>query len=46
MKAFKEGKATPLEVQKSYAKCWAEQLEEKTLRALDDEEWYTDKFKV
>lgn len=38
MKAFKEGKVTPLEVQKSYAKCWAEQLEEKTLRALDDEE--------
>jgi hypothetical protein len=38
MKAFKEGKVLPLEVQKSFTKCWAEQLEEKTLRALDDEE--------
>lgn len=37
MKGFKEGKLTTLEVQKAYAKCWAEQLEEKTLRALDDE---------
>ena len=37
MKGFKEGKTSPAEVQKAYAKCWAEQLEEKTLRALDDE---------
>lgn len=39
LKAFKAGKATKAEVQTKYATIMAEQLDEQTLRRLDEQDW-------